>query len=300
LRLGAPAIFVGDAYLLPGQITVPILRQLFDEEMGHTHKKPWVVPKDELMAADKRIRQRFHRFNIFPIIFAGLVDGVNPCAFGTLVFFITFLSMAGRKRKEILLVGTAFTVSVFLTYFAIGLGLLKFLVELSFIRAIARWIYLATAVLALSLGILSIIDFIRSLRGDFKDMLLQLPDSLKRRIHKVIIKTNEPRYHRNIFIAAFTTGIVVSALELTCTGQVYLPTIIYMTKTPDTRITAILYLLLYNLMFIVPLVAVFIVVFWGITSEQLSKFLQNNTSKIKLATALFFFILAFFLWREML
>lgn len=52
------------------------------------------------------------------------------------------------------------------------------------------------------------------------------------------------------------------------------------------------YLILYNIVYILPLVAIFGIVYWGTTSEQLSFFLQRRTSTIKLFTALFFFVLA--------
>ena len=58
------------------------------------------------------------------------------------------------------------------------------------------------------------------------------------------------------------------------------------------RASAISYLLLYNFMFIVPLLVIFGIVYWGVTSEQLAFFLQKRSSSIKLFTALFFFLLA--------
>jgi uncharacterized membrane protein YwzB len=48
----------------------------------------------------------------------------------------------------------------------------------------------------------------------------------------------------------------------------------------------------YNLVYIVPLLAIFAIVYWGVTSEQLSSFLQKRASTIKLITSLFFFALA--------
>ena len=101
-------------------------------------------------------------------------------------------------------------------------------------------------------------------------------------------------------MAAFTTGFFVSLLELACTGQVYLPTIIYVLGIPGLRTKAHLYLLLYNLMFIVPLLIVFVISYLGATSEQLNAFLKKNTAVIKLLTALMFFGMAALLWRTIL
>jgi hypothetical protein len=92
--------------------------------------------------------------------------------------------------------------------------------------------------------------------------------------------------------AAMAIGFIVTLLQSTCTSQVYLPTILFVTNIPSLRDSAIFYLILYNLVYILPLVVIFSIVYWGTTSEQLSFFLQRRTSTIKLFTALFFFALA--------
>ena len=121
-------------------------------------------------------------------------------------------------------------------------------------------------------------------------MKLQLPNFLKKKIHKTI---REKSHVRNYIIAAFITGFTVSLLELACTGQVYLPTIIFVNKISSLRIKAIFYLVLYNLMFIMPLVGIFSVAYYGVTTEQLAGFMQDNARAVKLLlTSIFFFILA--------
>jgi hypothetical protein len=63
-------------------------------------------------------------------------------------------------------------------------------------------------------------------------------------------------------------------------------------NVPSLKGSANLYLIFYNLVYIVPLLAIFGIVYWGVTSEQLSFFLQKRASTIKLITSLFFFALA--------
>jgi len=70
-----------------------------------------------------------------PAVFVGneaLVDGLNPCAFATIVFFISYLAFMGRRSREVLAVGAALALGVFLTYLGIGVGLLRFLAALPF------------------------------------------------------------------------------------------------------------------------------------------------------------------------
>jgi len=56
---------------------------------------------------------------------------------------------------------------------------------------------------------------------------------------------------------AAATGFLVSVLELACTGQIYLPTLIFISHVPELRANALIYLLVYNFMFVIPLIVVF-------------------------------------------
>jgi len=90
---------------------------------------------------------------------------------------------------------------------------------------------------------------------------------------------------------ALVTGAVISLIELACTGQVYLPTIIFVLGVPALRVRGLLYLLLYNVLFIVPLIIVFLLAYWGTTSERLGQFVSRRTGAIKVATAGLFLLL---------
>jgi len=84
---------------------------------------------------------------------------------------------------------------------------------------------------------------------------------------------------------------VVSLIELTCTGQVYLPTILFVLGEPQLRLHAISYLVLYNLVFVLPLVVVFVVAALGTSSTRLATVVQRHTGTIKLLTAAVFALL---------
>ncbi len=296
-RLIAPSIFIGNDSLSPEEITeakVETLIQKYRKSSGGDHKSVSSAPSqppttEEVKKAEASIVQRFKSLGLLTVISAGFIDGINPCAFATLIFFISYLTMVGRKRKEILWVGMGFSVTVFATYLLIGFGILRFVQHLSFLPTFSKVVYLLTIAFALFLGTVSLYDYIQLKRGHASEMKLQLPDFLKKRIHKTI---REESKSKRYFLAAVVSGFIVSLLEFTCTGQVYLPTILFVTNIPSMRTSAISYLLLYNIIFIVPLLMIFSVVYWGITSEQLAFFLQKRTSAIKLLTSLLFFVLA--------
>jgi len=288
-HLSTPALFVGDRYFLAEGITLKQVEAAYQEYSAEPAPAPWELVAGRTEQAQARIVDRFRSFGLYTVVAAGLIDGVNPCAFATIIFFISYLAISGRRGREILTVGGAFTLGVFLAYLLVGVGLWKFLQAVGFLSALGRWVYLITALLCLFLAFFSILDYRKARRGELEEMTLSLPHSLRMRINRVIRQT---RHARAYVWVAFVAGLTVSIIELACTGQVYLPTIIFVMGVPKLRVRAFLYLLLYNVMFIAPLVVVFMLAFRGTTSKQLTHFLQVRAATVKLAMSALFFALA--------
>lgn len=291
-ELLTPAIFVGDDALIgPDEVEARAIERLVVRygDRGaprlSTH-----LPRDE---ATRELVARFRSLGPVAVIAAGLVDGINPCAFATLVFFVSYLTVSGRKGREILAAGGAFTLGVFIAYLAIGLGLYRLLDRLGGALTIAgRGVMLLTATVCALFAVLSLRDFLRARRGALDEMTLVLPRALRDRIHALIRRGKRARYYVAV---AFVTGLVVSVLELACTGQIYLPTIVFVTSIPELRAAAIAYLLLYNALFVLPLVAVFVLVYFGATSQQLTLWLRRHVAGVKLGMSTFFALLAVWL-----
>jgi len=290
-RLTAPAIFVGDQALVGDeQVHARNLETLFAQYVDTGAEPVWheANPAAE-SAAVAGIIERFRSFGLLTVLVAGLVDGLNPCAFATLVFFISYLAFVGREGRDVLLAGGAFALGVFLTYLGVGFGVLKFLATLPFLDAASRWIYGVTAVLCLILVVGSLYDWWKARRGKATEMRLKMPNRLRRRVNKAIRERADARAFVPV---TFVTGVVVSVIELACTGQVYLPTILFVLGVPEMQAQAGFYLVLYNLMFILPLVVVFVLAYLGTTSQQLGMLIHRHTAKVKLATAGLFLLLA--------
>ena len=289
-RLLVPIIFIGDDYLFRDAITFDNLEELIQKYSTTETIAPWEKIKEEDLTAQDRLITRFQSFGLAAVAVSGLIDGINPCAFASIIFFISYLTLVNRKGREILWVGGIFTLSVFLTYFLIGTGALKMITTLSFLPLIRKIFILVTAALALILGVVSLYDYLQfKKKGTTKDAKLQLPSFLKNMIHSAIRKNVKLS---NYILMAAVTGFIVSLLELACTGQIYLPTIMFISTIPDLKVNALFYLLFYNLMFVVPLVLVFSFTYWGTTSTQWAALTQNNFGKIKMAMTLLFFGLA--------
>lgn len=184
-------------------------------------------------------------FAVFPVIvMSGLLDGINPCAFAVLFFFLAFLYMARRKtsenaRQKILLVGSVYIMSVYLTYLMIGLSIIKAITITPFPHLLAK----IGATLCILLGIVNIKDYFWPGRW----LSLKIPKSQWKTIAKWIHKSTIP--------SAFVVGLMVGLAEFPCTGGIYLA-ILGMLAYSTTFAQGFVYLLIYNVAFVLPLIII--------------------------------------------
>lgn len=292
-RLLVPMIYLGDDYLLRDQITYENVVNHIEKIKGESFPPPWELVEETQDSVQQRIIERFQSFGIGAVAISGLIDGINPCAFATIIFFISYLALINRTGKELLLVGSVFTLAIFLTYFLIGAGALRVVTTLSFLP-LARQIFIyATAAIGIILGTISLLDYLKYKKtGKTSDASLQLPPKIKQMIHSTIRKNVKTR---NFVIMAAVTGFMVSILELACTGQIYLPTLIFISNIPELRGNALIYLLVYNFMFVVPLIVVFLFTYWGTSSQKWAEMNKRHFGTVKLIMTFLFFGLAILL-----
>jgi len=285
-----PALFTQAGHAIASNTKPQQIGELLAETMALPDDPDWAkFGTEEIAEAEEKVSETFSDLTLPLVIGAGLLDGINPCAFATIIFFLSYLQIAKRKPREILMVGIAFILAIFITYFSVGMvfhGMVDWLNEQDSYRWVKGAMIYVFAGFALLVAILSLRDALRAWRGNLEDMTLQLPSFLKKRIRGVIRKGARAR---NFVLAAFISGILISFLELACTGQVYAPIIF---KIQQGSADAVMMLLIYNLAFILPLVVIFILAFFGMTSDALINFQKKHTAAVKFATAILFFILA--------
>lgn len=291
-RLTTPMLFIGKEYFTGEDLGEKPLKEFIFEYKDKGAEIPWRRIFELRGKAEESIKERFKNMGVFTIILAGLLDGVNPCAFATIIFLIAFLSTLGKKEEETLLIGITYSAVVFLVYFSIGLGLIKLVGILRITNIIGKSILGVVALLAISFGVLSFYDYIKLKRNEVGEVKLQLPRFLKKKIHSVI---REKMGKKNLFIAAVVSGFFISLSEFICTGQIYLPTLIFVSRVPELRVRAILHLVIYNIAFIVPLVIVFVATYKGMKSSAINKFWRDKVKFVKLATSFFFVFLGLFI-----
>jgi cytochrome c biogenesis protein CcdA/HEAT repeat protein len=287
LRQVTPAVFLQEGALVKSEIDRNAIAALVERTLAVGETKLWAdAAETELAEAKEEVESRFAAFGLVGIFLAGLLDGINPCAFATMIFLLSYLQVAKRSSAEILAVGGAYIAAVFLTYFVLGLGLVEVVGRLESLKTAGRVLNLLLAVACLWIAFLSFRDAARARAGRLSEMSLQLPTFLKDRIRGTI---RTGARSRRFIAAAFASGVVVSLLELACTGQVYLPTIVFAMKSGET--SAYGFLLLYNVAFVLPLLVVFVLAWRGMGSEALVRFQRERTALVKTALGLLFLAL---------
>jgi cytochrome c biogenesis protein CcdA/glutaredoxin len=187
-----------------------------------------------------------------PAVLSGAaVDAINPCAFAVLILLITAVLGAGGRNRA-LYAGLAFSLSIFVSYYLMGLGLYS-AVEAA---GVTRGIYIAVAMLAILIGLFNLKDYLWYGKWFVMEVPLSWRPRLKRLIGGV---TSVP--------GAFLTGFAVSLFLLPCTSGPYIVILGLLAKT-ETRTAAMLWLVLYNLVFIAPMIAITAAIHYGLTSAQ--------------------------------
>lgn len=292
-RQGAdiPAIFVG-RNVLGGEAEI---ESQLDKEIAEFYKNPqqyleqMIVPFGQAYDTSTIAEEKFKALTCGMVVGAGLLDGINPCAFTTIIFLISYLSFVGISRKQMFYTGGIFTLAVFFTYLAIGLAFFNFLKLILRSQAIVVGVNSLLLLVVVILGVFSVIDFVRCLRGNVKDVTLQLPGFLKEGIRGRI--RDFARNKVAIVGASFGLGVVIAGMELACTGQVYIP-IVTMISEPSHRVMAVSYLFLYNIAFILPLVVVFLLAAFGVTSERMGNIFRRHIAAVKMGFTVLFAVMA--------
>ena len=258
----------------------------------HGSPRPRTDPPVAATGPDGPAGRAGMRWAILPIVGAGLVDGINPCAFTTLLFFLSYLSLRGKTWRRMALAGVTFAAGVFLAYFLIGLGLFNAFRIGGQLSALKLALRVVVSAITAGFFALTIRDVLLMKRGVAFDMALKLPDALRTRINASIRGGLGPTA---FFSGVFFTGMVVSVLELACTGQVYFPTISFMAQT-DASFLGIGSLLLYNLAFVTPLLVVLALMLSGMRQEAIRAFFARRLVASKLFLAVVFAALSVLVW----
>jgi len=263
--LVTPTVFFSDR-TLSGEAAIRDTEWSLQTVLGQ-HGPATIIPNaDDLREAERSLMEQWERVPLFAILVAGLIDGINPCVFSTLVFFMSLLTVMKIKNRLLLTVGSIYCLSCYISYFLLGLGVLSLFNAINQFQILGRALnYGMIGVLAVLAG-LSLHDAYRYRKtGNAATVTLQLPGYLKQLIHSLMRRALKYRY---LLPGIFLVGFSVTLIESACSGQVYIPVIGMISRSGSSFSgTAIAYLALYNLMCIVPVVTVLLLTYYGTTTR---------------------------------
>ncbi|MFP4176374.1 MAG: cytochrome c biogenesis protein CcdA [Candidatus Brocadiia bacterium] len=283
-----PAVFAPEGQVVDRDITMASLLDLAEHNIQHD--TGWNNLDNQGETGRSETHRAFDNLTLLMVFGAGLADGINPCALAVIIFFVTYMTYAGTDRSKILLVGTVYTLSVFLTYLAIGLGLHALLNRgMAASLWFRRIFYAVMVLLVFAAAGLSIRDAFFCPGDKPENMFLKLPAGLRRRIHGHM--TRSTRRGATI-LGTVLLGIMVAMLEFPCTGQLYAPIITHLSTQPTS---ALAWLVLYNVCFITPLVAVFALVLFGVSSKTIQQVFRDHLFSAKIILSIIFLTLGIIL-----
>lgn len=279
---------VNHQYILSGYPAIE--KQLFPKIEAELHSAK-ANDTPALTASTEAVKTTGEKLKMGMVIAAGLIDGINPCVFSALVFFMSLLAVAKIRGKKLILVGLAYCAAGFITYLLLGFGLFQ---VIKVLEAFPLFKATLNSVMVGILMVFAIISFrdawlFHRHGGDSRRVWLQLPDRLKTMTHNVMKKGLKFHY---LIIGSFVIGVAVTLLESVCTGQVYVPTLVLLSNESGVFSKWFGLLLLYNLMFILPLIGVFIMTYCSISVLTAVKLTRTNLLTGKILLGLFFLVLA--------
>lgn len=211
------------------------------------------------------------------VIITALVDSINPCAIGVLILLISTLISLMNNKKRLLLVGFIYVVAVYITYFMAGLGLLTIIQKLD----LAQFVGLLVGLIIIIMGLIELKDYFKG-NGNFT---FSINPKYTEKIKRMALKATIPGV---IFM-----GIFVAAVELPCTGGPYLAITAMLSKRLDWL--ALVYLAIYNFIFVLPLIVIVALAYLGMTTGKLKEWKEKNRKCMKLSSGILMLILGLFL-----
>lgn len=221
------------------------------------------------------------------IITAALLDSINPCVFGVLIFLIAYLMSVYKNSTRMLIAGSVYIIVVYVSYFLIGLGIIQAASSLE-LTTIFYWIAAVVAILA---GFLEVKDFFWYGKG-FSLQMIPGADARIKQYTKNIKKMEKKHPLAALAVTAFL-GFFVVLVELPCTGAPYLAILALVAKGETAD--AIPMLLLYNLVFILPLFFIVGLAYFGKSSKSLEKWRKKHRGFMRLSVGLFLIALGLYM-----
>lgn len=168
---------------------------------------------------------------------SAFLDGINPCAFSVLLFFIAFLFSIKKTRQSIWKMGIVYIAAIYLAYFLIGIGIAQAFI----ISGAPHLMAYVGAYLVIGLGVIQLLGIVFP-KFPIK---LRIPMSTKAAMEKWLYRGTLP--------ASFVGGFIVGLCTFPCSGGIYVAVIGLLAST-QTYMQGMAWIIWYNFIFVTPLI----------------------------------------------
>jgi hypothetical protein len=190
------------------------------------------------------------------------MDAFNPCAFFVLLFLLSLLTHE-HARSRMLIVGGVFVLFSGLVYF----GLMAAWLNVFLFAGELRLVTLAAGLLALTMAALNLKDYVWFRRGPS----LSIPDSARPRLFERMRRLLRANSLSGLLLGTVVLALAANSYELLCTAG--LPMVYTRLLTLQDLSTAAYYayLVLYNLVYVMPLLIIVLLYVRTLGSRKLSE-----------------------------
>ncbi|MHB8101672.1 MAG: cytochrome c biogenesis CcdA family protein [Methanosarcina sp.] len=224
------------------------------------------------------VNKHIEIMNPFFFLAAGILAGINPCLLAVMAFLASVILVQQGGRKEMLKITLGFSTGIFAIHMFAGISILS---TVNFLPEIRGSFIIVTILLTAFLGLWHIFDAYwlkKHARSTFKT-----PNSLK----NFMSGMNE----KNLLLLSFLSGGMYFLVKAPCVGAVYLSILsILVTKTDMTK--GIAYMGLYNIGLLIPIVALGLLLSFGLSPKEVTEFREKWRVEIRLTTGLILISLA--------
>ena len=202
------------------------------------------------------------------LIFLALIDSVNPC---TITLYFSFLLTLLSAKRKIIGPAILFLIVIFIGYYMIAFGF-KLLSQ-----------YIPSTILlgiAIAVGLYNIIDAGRNYSKGIKCTWCE-----KIGVFDKILKSP--------YIAALILSLISVTVLLPCTSG---PLLVFITMIKDYPLyLALPLLIIYNVIFISPLLVIFVASYMLGKQEKIANYIMNHAQVIEFIAGILIILIAFYL-----
>ena len=218
------------------------------------------------------------------LIPAAFADSINPCAFAVMIILLSSILKQHKSRKKVIIAGAMFVLAIFLSYVAMGLALYQTLAD-SFDPVYLKYF----------VWVLWVIVWLANLKDFFwygKYFRMEVPTSWRPKMFKLLKWVTSP-------VWAFVIGLLISLFLLPCTSWPYLVVTSHFTSNQIGFDLAFTYILIYNLVFILPMLVIMYFIAFGVKSvEEINELKELNVEKMHLVTGIIMLLLWIYVLAE--